>query len=476
MGELSIFKANDNLAERMHNENSHEFRSKFERDRDRILYSKAFRRLSGKTQIFVTGEDDHIRTRLTHTLEVAQIALTISKQLNLNLPLTEAIAYGHDLGHTPFGHIGERTLNYIMNGCYSIKNINDSMKENQSGFKHNWQSLRVVSELELLNRDYFGLNLTDYTSWGILNHSKQHYKSCKRKNSNDKCNLRLRKKECSFVEDDSDFKLDFYSRYKKLHHSKSWSIEGLVVKIADEIAQRHHDIEDGIEANIIDKEELISKFNKAFGDFLTDDEKGFISAIEKEDESEYFIPMLSKLIVNFLTTQLIDNTKVQLRKMISKYDLKDENDFYHKKEEILNNEKIFNVVNFETDLIERDKMFQEYLYNRILNSYTTQRMDGKASYIIRQLFKAYISNPQQLPNSTIDKLFQRLANKEYENIKEKSDSKTIMIGILRNKLEELHFRNTTEDYKMLLLRVICDYISGMTDQYALDQYNQLYES
>lgn len=105
----------------------HKYRNKFERDRDRILYSKEFRRLSGKTQVFVTGFDDHVRTRLTHTLEVSQITKTICKELKLNEGLGEAIAIGHDIGHTPFGHIGERTLNYIMTGCDDIKGINTNV-------------------------------------------------------------------------------------------------------------------------------------------------------------------------------------------------------------------------------------------------------------------------------------------------------------------------------------------------------------
>ena len=113
----SVFAADDQAAVRDYNENQHAFRTRFQRDRDRILYSKEFRRLSGKTQVFVAGFDDHVRTRLTHTLEVAQIANTILRQLGLNELLGEAIALGHDLGHTPFGHIGERTLNYILNGC-----------------------------------------------------------------------------------------------------------------------------------------------------------------------------------------------------------------------------------------------------------------------------------------------------------------------------------------------------------------------
>jgi len=115
----------------------HEFRSKFERDRDRIIYSKNFRRLEGKTQIFLSTSHDHVRNRLTHTLEVSQIARTIARHLNIDEILTEAISLGHDLGHTPFGHVGERTLHEIMNGCDDIFPKTMTMPENIKGFKHN---------------------------------------------------------------------------------------------------------------------------------------------------------------------------------------------------------------------------------------------------------------------------------------------------------------------------------------------------
>lgn len=164
-----VFAAREDDSIRIHYEAEHAIRGKFERDRDRILYSKAFRRLSGKTQVFLSGKDDHIRNRLTHTLEVSQISRTISKVLGLNETLTEAIALGHDLGHTPFGHVGERTLNYIMCGCDKLRDFSECL-DSENGFKHNWQGLRVVTDLEKSNL-YKGLNLTRYTLWGILNHS-----------------------------------------------------------------------------------------------------------------------------------------------------------------------------------------------------------------------------------------------------------------------------------------------------------------
>ena len=130
-------QAIDKYAKREHFEKPHSYRSNYQRDRDRILYTATFRRLIGKTQIFNTGMGEHYRNRLTHTLEVVQIATTISKCLGLNMELTEAIALGHDIGHAPFGHIGERTLNYIMNNCDILDKYGVELKKGQRGFKHN---------------------------------------------------------------------------------------------------------------------------------------------------------------------------------------------------------------------------------------------------------------------------------------------------------------------------------------------------
>ncbi len=180
-----------------------EIRTDYQRDRDRILHSKSFRRLKHKTQVFLSPEGDHYRTRLTHTLEVSQISRTIARSLNLNEDLTEAIALGHDLGHTPFGHTGERILNELCD----------------SGFKHNVQSLRVVDLLEIRNGKQ-GLNLTFEVRDGILNHP--------------------------------------------LGYSSA-TLEGKIVSISDRIAYINHDIDDATRANIIKPEQLPEKFLKVLG-------------------------------------------------------------------------------------------------------------------------------------------------------------------------------------------------------------------
>ena len=173
----------------------------FQRDRDRILYSKAFRRLKDKTQVFLTPEGDHYRTRMTHTLEVSQDARTIARALRLNEDLTEAIAFGHDLGHTPFGHAGERALNEV----------------SPSGFKHNEQSLRIVERLE---KDGKGLNLTWEVRDGILNHQTG---------------------------------------------TTPHTLEGKVVRLADKIAYIYHDMDDAIRGGIWEKGRIPDKIGRVIG-------------------------------------------------------------------------------------------------------------------------------------------------------------------------------------------------------------------
>lgn len=188
---------------RIFKEDQCEIRTDFQRDRDRIIHCKAFRRLKHKTQVFLSPEGDHYRTRLTHTLEVSQISRTIARSLKLNEDLTEAIALGHDLGHTPFGHTGEKILNRLV----------------ESGFKHNEQSLRVVDFLEIRNGKQ-GLNLTFEVRDGILNHP-----------------------------------LGYDPK----------TLEGQIVSISDRIAYLNHDIDDAVRANIISQDQIPHKYLRNIG-------------------------------------------------------------------------------------------------------------------------------------------------------------------------------------------------------------------
>lgn len=285
--------------------------------------------MSGKTQVFVVGFDDHCRTRLTHTLEVSQIATTISKNLSLNVDLTEAIALGHDVGHTPFGHVGERFLNLLMNGYYDVRGFNSELSDDKKGFKHNLQSLRVVTTLEKhrKNKQNVELNLTNYTRWGLFNHTKVKYNKCtfliKKNSSEHMCGYMQKNTECKLK---GEFLLCFYNQQiNKLKNGVNWTYEAFVVAMADEIAQRHHDIEDGIEANIIKKDELITKIKDILGikndkqptelTELYNEEIDLLSNIEKVSEKEFYLPLLNHFIVSILTKSLINNARKKLNEL-----------------------------------------------------------------------------------------------------------------------------------------------------------------
>jgi dGTPase len=202
--------------QRLHQVSEHPYRSAFERDRDRIMHSSAFRRLEGKTQVFSPGVNDHYRTRLTHSIEVAQIGRTIARVLGLNESLTEAICLGHDLGHSPFGHCGEMALNKLMEGF--------------GGFEHNAQSLRIVDLLEHPYPGIKGLNLMYETRLGLAKHHSPYDKPG----------------EGQFAE-------------------KNCSLEGQIADIADRIAYNCHDLEDGLKAGLISESQLgkIAIFSEA---------------------------------------------------------------------------------------------------------------------------------------------------------------------------------------------------------------------
>jgi len=204
---------------RTYPEKPHPYRSDFERDRDRIIHCSAFRRLEGKTQVFTPGLDDYYRTRLTHSIEVAQIGRTIAKELRLNESLTEAICLAHDLGHPPFGHAGEKVLNDLMHEL--------APKQANGGFEHNRQTLRIVDLLEHPYPDFMGLNLMYETRLGLAKHRSPYDTPMSGTFSEANC-----------------------------------SLEGQIADIADRIAYNCHDLEDGMRAGLIDGEKLDIKIVK----------------------------------------------------------------------------------------------------------------------------------------------------------------------------------------------------------------------
>lgn len=514
--EFKMFRSNADKAERIDNNNlNHPIRDKFDRDRDRIMYCKPFRRLSGKTQVFLASKDDHVRNRLTHTLEVSQIARTIAKAVGLNEVLVEAIALGHDIGHTPFGHVGERTLDKIMSGCYELEGFTDAqMALGNTGFKHNWQSVKVATIPEE------NLNLTTVTLWGMLNHSKVKYGVCRSNITEDGKKIcyfrRDKQKECTYSQENelSYYKQGLVERSghllplsEFLIDEECWSFEAYIVAIADEIAQRHHDIEDAIENKIFSKQELIQKLKERLDDCLKQNSayykqervqknKCWLESWEAHSrefntleiskdgernkifiEDEKFISTLSKFLVNLLTTDVIYNTQYILRQFKEKYEIAESDQFEDIKkklwEEVKDNHELFSPL-----MKSYDEQLEELLKNRVLNSYQAQKMDGMGQYIIRELFKAYIVNPQQLPNKSVVCLFNNYYRMEYKcsyrSALQNDGLKEGDIGKMRDELEKLHFRKEDLTYKIALLRTICDYIAGMTDKYAMEKHKQLY--
>jgi dGTPase len=455
------------------------YRTEFDRDRDRILYSKAFRRLKGKTQVFLSAGADHLRTRLTHTLEVSQIARIVTYNLNLDGTLTEAIALGHDLGHTPFGHVGERTLNQIMNNCDTLGEFQHSMSDSDKGFKHNWQGLRVVCDLEKIYGKT-GLNLSNFTLWGILNHSSVSWKKCGNfiENEEKSCFLHRNPRHCN-QKNKGIYETSFYSGYQpylKLNNDGhlAWSFEGFIVGLADEIAQRHHDMEDAINMGIIDYKELIEVLEDHFKDFISGNSKNDIvnkrlqKKLKDAKSNLEFMPFLSKFIINFYTNLLIDTAKENLERFIQQNGLYKRQDFISQYSSI-SEQDVTNIIAFPSSFQEKDKSIQTFLKNRILNSYKAQQMDGKGRFVIRRLFKAYITNPRQLFDSTVVCVFR---NYESSTINGDEYNKQL-IGKLRDKIDSASYKSNPL-FQIALLRAICDNISGMTDDFALSQHKQLY--
>ena len=290
------------------------------RDRDRLMYATAFRRLSGKTQIYTVGGDDHRKNRLTHTLEVAQIARTIAAALGFDTDLAEAIALGHDFGHTPFGHAGERMLHEIMipESCYvkdspfyntSAYKIEQKLKqENQQyaklvdwayGFKHNIQSVRVAAVLENSycddTRKNIGLNLTNFALFGMMIHSNLYYK-------------------------DHDFHPNYQKVFKRqmsIDDDKdhlAWSFEAYIVRWSDDIAQWHHDLEDAMREGALPVNRICETIRESLGRRLNDTDKAKLSEIEKAPlVDRKRIAVLSHIVVNTLVNDLVETSKANLK-------------------------------------------------------------------------------------------------------------------------------------------------------------------
>ena len=509
-------------------------RDEFTKDKDRIIHTKAFRRLQHKAQVYSNEDGDHYRTRLTHTIEVAQIAKSIARNLNVNDDLTEAIALGHDIGHTPFGHAGEKVIEDILRGN---DNLNGKIKYsiNFGGFKHNFNSLKILELVEHKYNNINGLNLTWQVLDGICKHTKI-------KKDGKRWDWRRYVNDPEYFKEIINYSYPKNKKYNdKLEIGIPLTIEGQIVQIADEIAQREHDLDDGFreennETKFIKLQSIINHSNKNIKQNMI----GYDKYIELKKELN--IDNIVKEIQNkkLTYTDEIDLIwKKCIRDIVSYFimDVSENslNSIYNtNKEEAILNDKtnkrkyiIKKLVTFSECAGTLHKSIELFIENRIINSYEVNCFDGKGEYILRQLFKAYYENPKQMPQSELrilEKMIQKNSRKYGElkiNKISLSDIKFIpssfedtfdfddvekLIKALKLETNEfkrrvLKINNITEckdeviinwlnknlndehldiDMKHYLenhyayLYVISNYISKMTDNYAEKEYTKLY--
>jgi len=308
------------------------YRGEYQRDRDRIIHSTAFRRLVYKTQVFVNHEGDLYRTRLTHSLEVAQIARTVANALQLNEVLVEAICLAHDLGHTPFGHAGQDMLNACM--------------QDYGGFEHNLQSLRVVDELEHKYADFPGLNLTFDTREGILKH-------CSARNARDLGELGRR----------------FLERHQP-------GLEAQIANLADAIAYNNHDVDDGFRAGLLHLDQL--REQKLFAD-----QYDAVTARYPQLDDRRLIYEIIRRMIDRLVTDLIENTRAGLNRLqpASIEDVRRQPE---------------PIVRFSDGVFEQHIQLKRFLNQNLYRHDKVRIMTDKAKVTVQQLFDRYMQDPGQM--------------------------------------------------------------------------------
>lgn len=362
-------------------------RGEFQRDYERIVHSKAFRRMVDKAQVFSASKGDYYRTRMTHTQAVSQIARGIAEGLGLNMYLTEAIALGHDIGHTPFGHQGERTLDSILQGKFNIiKNVESFTGDlSFGGFKHNYQSIRVATLLEEEYTEICGMDLSYQTLEGMLKHTK-----LKRDNYS---------LDQFISSDDASDKLHFTQDFCS-------TLEGQVVAIADEIAQRGHDLDDAFSSGAMEfddfKNYLAVKKMKKLLDIVEEVNKDLTSMGEKNrrfvDKKELRNSRTVSAIVSYFINDVINCSKGKM----SEYDLSEFKGNHNRVKEEL--------ICFSEETSTLNKYLETIISSKVINSPEVSLFDNNAETIISGLFKAYYNNPGLLHKGTQRKLYINLRN------------------------------------------------------------------
>lgn len=330
---LAPYAATDTVSRgRRYPEKSPQYRSEYQRDRDRIIHSSAFRRLEYKTQVFVNHEGDMFRTRLTHSIEVAQISRSIARILNLNEDLSETIALAHDLGHTPFGHAGQDALNACM--------------QNYGGFEHNLQSLRTVDTLEERYAEFPGLNLTFEAREGILKH----------------CSLRN-------AEQLGDVGQRFIDKTQP-------SLEAQLVNLADQIAYNNHDVDDGLRSGLIDIDQLLEI--KLFAD-----QHGNVKQQYPDLSGRRLIHEIIRRMINLQVIDLVETSQNLLQELAPQHidDIRAQHD---------------PVIRFSTEMQQANQQLKRFLRDNLYNHYRVHRMTSKAQRTLNALFTAFIQEPRLL--------------------------------------------------------------------------------
>ena len=377
-GPLAAYAAApQNSRGRRHPEPPPTSRSEYQRDRDRIIHSAAFRRLEYKTQVFVNHEGDLFRTRLTHTLEVGQIARTIARTLRVNEDLAEAVCLAHDLGHTPFGHAGQDALNACMRPY--------------GGFEHNAQSLRVVDELEDKYAEFLGLNLTFETREGILKH-------CSRPRA----------------EQLGDVAARFLTGGQP-------TLEAQIANLADEIAYNNHDIDDGIRAGLLTLEQLraVPLFARHHDEVLA----RYPAATPKQMRHETV-----RRIIGTLVDDLVQASRTRLGAAA-----------FNSPEAVRASPT--RVIGYGDAIAEENRVLKRFLREELYQHQQVYRVMQKAKRVLRELFEAFMEDPRLLPPH------------EYRQAQ----------------------RDQAGEGEAGRARIVADYIAGMTDRYALDEWERLFD-
>jgi dGTPase len=341
------------------------YRTAFQRDRDRVLHTTAFRRLQYKTQVFVIHEGDYYRTRLTHSLEVSQIGRTMARALGANEDLVEAICLAHDLGHPPFGHAGEVILNQLMEG--------------HGGFDHNKQSLRIVTKLEVRYPEFRGLNLTWEVREGMVKHETEYD-----------------------VSDASEFGADTRG-----------ALEAQLANPADEMAYTAHDLDDGLRSELIKPEQL--------------EHLGWWKYLKENLgwDGTHFNDMVRYRLVRRLLGLLVNDQVEAVSRRLEAADVRSPDDVRNLPD---------NVIGLSPELATMTRELKTFLYQSLYRHPRVMRMQIKAERVITDLFNAYLEEPRQLPRE------------EQQRLEERS-----------------------------LERVVCDYVAGMTDRFALQEHAKLFD-